>query len=95
MVCRSREAQLNSYCLNYNISIGVLRGKTTTRYTMPGAVETAKDLDPPGGGKETKDGKIRLKQRLQKHYDMSAEQFLKVWYSSSPSYARMLAHNAF
>ncbi|PVH94278.1 S-adenosyl-L-methionine-dependent methyltransferase [Periconia macrospinosa] len=46
---------------------------------MPGVVGNNTDFDPPGGSKETKDGKIRLKQRLQKHYDMSAEQFLKVW----------------
>lgn len=62
---------------------------------MPSLGLTGRDLDPPGSGEETKDGKRRLKQRLQKHYDMSAEQFLKVWYSSSPSYARMLTYKAF
>jgi hypothetical protein len=34
-------------------------------------------------GKDGKVDKEQLKKRIQKHYDMSAEQFLKVWYGDT------------
>jgi hypothetical protein len=42
--------------------------------------ENGKQVVHADGGKDSKVGKEQLKKRIQKHYDMSAEQFLKVWY---------------
>jgi hypothetical protein len=42
--------------------------------------ENGKQVVNADGGKDSKVGKEQLKKRIQKHYDMSAEQFLKVWY---------------
>jgi len=42
-------------------------------------------------GKEDKVEKEQLKKRIQKHYDMSAEQFLKVWYGA-PIRAQVLRY---
>jgi hypothetical protein len=42
--------------------------------------ENGKHVAHAGGGTEGMVDKERLKKRIQRHYDMSAEQFLKVWY---------------
>ncbi|KAF1974309.1 gamma-tocopherol methyltransferas-like protein [Bimuria novae-zelandiae CBS 107.79] len=41
--------------------------------------ENGKHVAQAGGGQEAKADRESLKKRIQKHYDMSAEQFLKVW----------------
>jgi hypothetical protein len=47
--------------------------------------ENEKPVVRVDGGKEGKVDKEQLKKRIQKHYDMSAEQFLKVWYGAPHS----------
>lgn len=44
-----------------------------------------------GGGKETNDDNDRLKKKIVRHYDMSAGQFLKVWYGV-PTCTHILAN---
>jgi len=47
---------------------------------MPSINANSNNVTHVGGGKEAKVDMERLKKRIQRHYDMSAEQFLKVWY---------------
>jgi hypothetical protein len=49
-------------------------------YTMPNVKnEDEKHVAHDGGVKESKTDPEPLKKRIQRHYDMSADQFLKVW----------------
>lgn len=50
-------------------------------YTMADIHENGNHVAQAGGGKEAKVDEERLKKKIQRHYNMSAEQFLKVWYS--------------
>lgn len=45
--------------------------------------ENGKHVAHGGGGKEAKVEIKRLKKKIQRHYDVSAGQFLKVWYGGA------------
>lgn len=47
---------------------------------MPDIKENGKHVADAGGVKEAKVDTERLKKRIQRHYDVTSDQFLKVWY---------------
>lgn len=49
---------------------------------MPDVNENGKHVAHAGGVKETKAAPERLKKRIQRHYDVTSDQFLKVWYGA-------------
>ena len=48
----------------------------------PALSENGKHVAHAGGFKEAKVDTERLKKRIQKHYDVTLDQFLKVWYGA-------------
>lgn len=51
-------------------------------YTMPDINENGKHVADAGGVEEAKIDTERLKKRIQRHYDVTSDQFLKVWYGA-------------
>jgi hypothetical protein len=49
---------------------------------MPDTNENGKHIAHADGVKEAKVDTERLKKRIQRHYNMSADQFLKVWHGA-------------
>ena len=63
---------------------------------MPDNNENGKHVANAGGAKEAKADTERLKKRIQRHYDVTSDQFLKVWYGacSPPSSHSMSSTSA-
>lgn len=49
---------------------------------MPDINENGKHVAHVGGVSESKADTERLKKRIQKHYNVTSDQFLKVWYDA-------------
>ena len=49
---------------------------------MPAINENGKHVAHAGGVKEAKVDTEHLKKRIQRHYDVTSDQFLKVWYGA-------------
>lgn len=52
-------------------------------YTMPDTKENGKPVAHTGGtgANASQDDTQRLNKRIQRHYDVTSDQFLKVWYA--------------
>lgn len=57
----------------------VRRSPPSAPDTMPDKNENQKHVAHAGGVKEAKVDAERLKKRIQRHYDVTSDQFLKVW----------------
>lgn len=56
-------------------------------YTMADTKENEEHVAHAGGDKKAKIDieQLNLKKRIQRHYDVTSEQFLKVWYGDCPT----------